>query len=158
MKYVKLFGELNEGKKDLLRKTKRTANQIITLQSILQSFYALFMDHNAIKQIWKAAKSERQLMKVALDIYNHFIDIENILELPKDKQIKYAKNLGIDVNEDTNVISEIAQQLYVQNYKRNLKEDLEKTIKYLEDGTNFEVFEEPQKLFLEKIKEIKEVL
>ena len=158
MKYVKSFGELNEGKKDLLKKTKKVADQVITLQSILQSFYALFMDVNAIKQIWKVAKSERTLIKIALDIYNHFIDVENILVLPKDQQLKFAKNLGIEVTEDTNVISEIAKQLYIQNYKRDLNEDLEKTIKYLEDGTNFEVFEEPQKLFLEKIKEIKKVL
>ena len=158
MKYVKSFGEINEGKNDLLKKTKKMANQIITLQSILQSFYALFMDVNAIKQIWKVAKSEKNSMKIAIDIYNHFIDVENILELPKDKQIKYAKNLGIEVKEDTNVISEIAKQLYIQNYKRDLNEDLEKTIKYLEDGTNFEEFEASQKLFLEKIKEIKEIL
>jgi len=158
MKYVKSFDNLNEGKKDLLRKTKRTATQIITLQSILNSFYALFMDVNAIKQIWKVAKSENNLMKVTIDIYNHFIDIENILALPKDKQLKYAKNLGIDVTKDTNVISEIAQQLYIQNYKRDLNEDLENTIKYLEDGTNFEEFEEPHKIFLQKIKEIKDIL
>jgi len=161
MKHVKSYGELFEGadsKEQLLKRTKRAASQVITLQSILQSFYALFMDHNAIKQIWKAAKSERGLIKVALDIYNHFIDVEDIIDLPKDQQIKYAENLGIEVGDGTNVISEIAKQLYIQNFKRDLDEDLEKTIKYLEDGTNFEVFEEPQKLFLNKIKEIKKVL
>jgi len=158
MKYIKSFDKLNEGNKELLKRTKKAADQVITLQSILQSFYALFMDHNAIKEIWKSAKSERELIKVALDIYNHFIDVEDIMDLPKDQQLKYATNLGIQIKEGTNVIGEIAKQLYIQNFKRDLDEDLEKTIKYLEDGTNFEVFEEPQKIFLEQIKEIKKVI
>lgn len=159
MKYVKSFDNINENSnQELIKKTKKSANQAITLESILQSFFALFMDINAIKQIWSARKEEKELMNISIDIYNHLVDLGNIIDLPKEQQIKYAKNLGIEIDENTNVLSEISQQLYIEHYKRNLTEDLNKTIKYLEDGTNFEAFKEVHKMFLEKIKEIKEIL
>ena len=74
------------------------------------------------------------------------------MDLPKDQQIKYATNLGVEVEEGTNVLSELAKQLYIQNYKRDFEKDLDK------DGTNFEAFEEVHKMFLDKIKEIQEVI
>jgi len=161
MKYVKPFNQLYEGstpEQILARKTKRAAGVALTLDSILKSFFALFMDVNAIKQIWSARKEEKGLMNISIDIYNHLIDIGDIIDLTKPQQIKYATNLGIEVNEDTNVLSEIAKQLYIQNYKRDFEEDLDKVVKYLENGTHFDVFEEVHQMFLDKIKEIKEVL
>lgn len=161
MKYVKPFDQLYEKTKEqekLIKKTKRAANQAVTLESILRSFFALFMDVNAIKQIWSARKEEKELMKLSIDIYNHLIDIGDIMDLPKDQRIKYAKNLGIEVEEDTNLLSEIAKQLYTQHYKRDLEEDLEKTIKYLEKESKFESFREVQEMFLDRIKEIQKVL
>jgi hypothetical protein len=161
MKYVKPFDKLYEGstpEEILARKTKRAAGQAVTLEAILKSFFALFMDVNAIKQIWAARKEETGLMKLSIDIYNHLIDVGDIMDLTKDQQLKYAKNLGIEVTEDTNVLSEIAKQLYINNYKRDFEEDLDKVVKYLEDGTNFEAFEEAHKMFLDEIKKIKEVI
>ena len=158
MKYVKPFNKLYESQDKLIKKTKKAANQAITLESLLNSFFALFMDVKAIKQIWSARKEEKELMNISIDIYNHLVDLSNIIDLPKDQQIKYATNLGIEVDGDTDVLSEIAKQLYIQNYKRDFDEDLDKVIKYLEDGTNFEAFEEVHKMFLEKIKEVQEVI
>jgi len=161
MKYIKSFGQVNEGSESMdkyTKKTKQIANQAITLESILQSFFALFIDVNAIKQIWSARKEEKKLMELSIDIYNHLVDVGDIIDLPQTQQIKYAENLGIEIKEDTNILSEIAKQLYIEHYKRDLDEDLEETIKYLEKESNFDAFKEVQKMFLEKIKEIKKVL
>jgi len=158
MKYIKPFDKVYESKDSLIKKTKKAAGQAITMESLLQSFFALFMDVRAIKQIWSARKEEKELMNISIDIYNHLVDMSNIIDLTKDQQLKYATNLGVEVKEDTNVLSEIAKQLYIQNYKRDFDEDLDKVVKYLEDGTNFEAFEDVQKMFLVKIKEIKEII
>jgi len=161
MKYVQSFDkiyEITNAEKILAKKTKQAANTAITLESILKTFFALFMDISAIKQIWKVAKNEKKLLPISIDIYNHLIDISAILELPKNMQLKYATNLGIEVNKDTNVIAEIIKQLYIQNYKRNFDEDLEETVKYLETGSNFESFKPVHEMFLKKIKEIQKIL
>lgn len=161
MKYIKPFEQLyekNKAQEKLIKATKKAAGQSITLESILKSFFALFMDVNAIKQIWSARKEEKELMELSIDIYNHLVDIGDIIVLPKDQQIKFAQNLGVEVKDGTNVLSEIAKQLYIEHYKRDLDEDLEETIKYLEKESDFDAFKDVQKIFLEKIKEIKKVL
>jgi hypothetical protein len=161
MKYVKKFDQIYENNTDdekLIRKTKKAAVTTVTLESILRTFFALFMDVNAIKQIWSARKEEKKLMELSIDIYKHLIDMGDIIDLPKEQQLKYAQNLGIEVNKDTNVISEISKQLYIQNYKRDFEEDLEKVIEYLEKESRFESFKEIQKIFLDEIKKIQHIL
>jgi len=157
MKYVKTFDNLNENQ-DTINNLKKSANSSITIESILKSFFSLFTDVSAIKQIWSTKKEEKELMNISIDIYNHLIDMKNIIDLPDELLLKYANNLGIKVDSDTVLLSELSQQLYIEHYKRDFKKDLNDTIKYLENGTNFETFDDVQKLFLEKIKEIQEIL
>lgn len=161
MKYIKSFGQINEKlytEQELINRTRKAANQSVTLESILKSFFALFMDINAIKEIWTTRKREKESMNIATDIYKHFIDVNDILDLPLKQKMRYAINLGISSPDEEKVSLEIAKQLYVQNYKRDLIVDMDKTIKYLEDGSKFNAYKEVSQLFSWKIKEIKDKL
>jgi hypothetical protein len=98
-----------------------------SLKVAIETFFNIFSSPDLAEEIFSDAK----MKKISSDIYNHFIDVESILSLPKDRQISYANNLGIEVNEGSDIISDIVKQQYIQNYKKDLLNDMDYIVDFL---------------------------
>lgn len=171
MKYVKSFGEINEGYLDhednslgnKLQKTgRKVLNHVLSLEALLRSFFKIFSNPTELKQIWTDKKIEKDLLQKSYDLYHHFIDIKDIIDLPIEHRIRYAKNLGIKVDKDTNILNEISKVLYRNHYNSDLIQDMEESIEYLEktkkSPVQSQTLNELRNMFLTKIKEIKQVI
>ena len=145
MRYLKKFNELIKEDK------KNVQEEHLGIESILRNIFKTFKTKENIEDIFTEEKLDK-----ALDVYDSFIDMRDIIQLEKDDLQGFADNLGVGGEND--ILIAIINRLYEEKFKRSFEDDIDDCIDSLKEYQGTEKYIELAKKYLIELQKIKDKL
>jgi len=145
MKYLKKFNELIKEDNEVIQE------EHLGIENILMNIFKTFKTKENIEDIFTEEKLDK-----ALDVYDSFIDMRDIIQLEKDDLQGFADNLGVGGEND--ILIAIINRLYEEKFKRSFEDDIDDCIDSLKEYQGTEKYIELAKKYLIELQKIKDKL